>query len=366
MTCTLMRLFYKILLNLIIFVCFLVVIYAFLTRNVLWEAAYRKDSGTQKTEERSVQNSLINLSLEVTTLSDNAFDFNVWFIFTKVRYRNSPLKYKFRTLINSILKYSSSVLNFHIICDDSSKQIAQQLIVQAVSYTGKRIEVFFYDVKSVTKELSDITETMRPHFSSQPGAYYSDALFFISIGLYKIAPLSQTLSVMIDVDTKLTTDIVLLFNEFKNFGNQTVLGLAPELTPVYQHILYIYRSQHKDTKFGNPLSTGGFPGVNSGVVLIDIEKQRSSVEYQNLLRPDVVQNLTQKYSFKGHLGDQDFYTLVAMEYPHLIHLLPCGWNRQLCEWWREHGYRDVFDSFAKCSDQTKIYHGNCNTPIPRD
>lgn len=70
-------------------------------------------------------------------------------------------------------------------------------------------------MKTVTKELSDITETMRPHFSSQPGAYYSDALFFISIGLYRIAPLSQTQCIMIDVDTKLTTDVVLLFNEFK-------------------------------------------------------------------------------------------------------------------------------------------------------
>lgn len=141
MTCTLMRLFYKILLNLIIFVSFLVVFYAFLTRNVLWEAAYRKIR-TQKTAERSLQNPMINLSSEAT-FSDNVFDFNVWFIFTKVRYRSSPLKFKFRTLINSILKYSSSVLNFHIICDETSKQIAQQLIVQAVSYTGKRIEVLF-------------------------------------------------------------------------------------------------------------------------------------------------------------------------------------------------------------------------------
>lgn len=93
---------------------------------------------------------------------------------------------------------------------------------------------------------------------------------------------------------KISNDKVVCFS----FGNETVLGLAPELTPVYQHILYIYRSQHKDTKFGNPLATGGFPGVNSGVVLIDIEKQRSSAEYQNLLKPNIVQNLTQKYSFK--------------------------------------------------------------------
>lgn len=59
--------------------------------------------------------------------------------------------------------------------------------------------------------------TMRKYFTSQPDSYYSDALFFISLGLHRIA-VNQTLAVMIDIDTKLNTDIKLLFNEFKQFG----------------------------------------------------------------------------------------------------------------------------------------------------
>jgi hypothetical protein len=55
-----------------------------------------------------------------------------------------------------------------------------------------------------------------------------------------------------------------------------------------------------------------------------------------------------------------------MEHPDLVHLLPCVWNRQLCTWWRDHGYRDVFDAFAYCNGAVKLYHGNCNTPIPND
>ncbi|KAK7085267.1 Xyloside xylosyltransferase 1, partial [Halocaridina rubra] len=46
---------------------------------------------------------------------------------------------------------------------------------------------------------------------------------------------------------------------------------------------------------------------------------------------------TSLYSFQGHLGDQDLYTLIAFDYPELFYTLPCGWNRQLCEWWRNHG-----------------------------
>lgn len=70
------------------------------------------------------------------------------------------------------------------------------------------------------------------------------------------------------------------------------------------------------------------------------------------------------YKFQGHLGDQDFYTVLGMEYPELIKILPCGWNRQLCSWWTNHGYKDISAQFAKCNTSTYVYHGNCNTRIP--
>lgn len=69
---------------------------------------------------------------------------------------------------------------------------------------------------------------------------------------------------------------------------------------------------------------------------------------------------------QGHLGDQDFYTLLGMERPELIHMVDCGWNRQLCTWWRDRGYADVFANYSECHSETKLWHGNCNTPIPDD
>ena len=68
--------------------------------------------------------------------------------------------------------------------------------------------------------------------------------------------------------------------------------------------------------------------------------------------------------FQGHLGDQDWYTLVSQEHKKLIHLLDCTWNRQLCQWWSHHGYKDIFNMFYHCDGDVKIYHGNCNTKIP--
>ena len=68
----------------------------------------------------------------------------------------------------------------------------------------------------------------------------------------------------------------------------------------------------------------------------------------------------------GHLGDQDFFSLVSFEYEELFHVIPCAWNRQLCTWWYERGgyakYKKEY--FESCPLPVKIYHGNCNTPIP--
>ena len=66
----------------------------------------------------------------------------------------------------------------------------------------------------------------------------------------------------------------------------------------------------------------------------------------------------------GHLGDQDFFTLLSMRHDNLFHHLPCTWNRQLCDWWRNHGYADIFHRYYSCSGHIDILHGNCNTPIP--
>lgn len=172
------------------------------------------------------------------------------------------------------------------------------------------------------------------------------------------------------------------------FGESTLFALAPELSPVYHHILYQWKQSHPGSLFGEP-SYKGFAGLNSGVVLMNLDAIRLSEEYQECISKSFVDKITAKYSFKvrwivrvwrqvptsvstfyhffllqGHLGDQDFYTLLALERPHLIEILPCTWNRQLCEWWRHHGYADTFDEFARCDGTVNIYHGNCNSRIP--
>lgn len=156
----------------------------------------------------------------------------------------------------------------------------------------------YYDVHVLAKELEDIVSTMSPHFSSNPGTYYSDALFFLSLGLHRIAPTDQNKAAMFDADIEFKADVKELFEKFDEFGDEALFGLAVELTPVYRHVLYTYRSKNSGTTFGEPAYLGGFPGFNSGVILFNFKKLRESKEYDFLLSNDSVADMTEKYYFK--------------------------------------------------------------------
>lgn len=53
------------------------------------------------------------------------------------------------------------------------------------------------------------------------GTYYSGALFYLSLGLHRIAPESQERAVLLDCDLRFQDDAALLFAEF----DKLVLGL---------------------------------------------------------------------------------------------------------------------------------------------
>ena len=214
------------------------------------------------------------------------------------------------------------------------------------------------------EQYEDMIRVMERYFSAKPGAYYSQALFYVSIRLPDLVPAGVDRLIFIDIDTEFRGSLLELDRHFRFFDDEQLLGLAPEMSPVYRHILYVFRNQHKTTLLGEPKGKG-FPGYNSGVVLMKTAKLRQSHVYQSMMTNASLSALSRKYSFKGHLGDQDFYTLTAFEYPQLFYTLPCNWNRQLCEWWSGKGYDDVFHLFYECKGFIHLFHANCNSQIPK-
>ncbi|XP_077998554.1 xyloside xylosyltransferase 1-like [Glandiceps talaboti] len=224
----------------------------------------------------------------------------------------------------------------------------------------------YLNADDLTKTLISHVKMLQEHISSGTHKYYMDAIFFLSVALHQnILPPEVKQLVMIDSDLRFRTDIKKLYDHFDNFGPGNVIGIAHEQQPVYRHTFSLYRSQNRGTLVGDP-PPKGLAGFNSGVMLLDLVRMRESVSYNSFLDVNVVRSLSEKYSFKGHLGDQDFFSLISLENKDLFYVLPCTWNRQLCQWWKDKGYADVFHLYFNCLGIINIYHGNCNTPIPSD
>ena len=61
------------------------------------------------------------------------------------------------------------------------------------------------------------------------------------------------------------------------------------------------RKDHPGTELGEP---GKLQGVNTGVVLLHLERMRSSPAMAHYLHPGVMAALCDKLQFKGFIGDQ--------------------------------------------------------------
>ena len=298
-----------------------------------------------------------------TTVSTEKEYINVGITFTKV-VENDSLRKKFKLCISSLLKYATVNINFYIIGDKESQLIARKIFT-GVKNVKIQYKIVPLDSDDLAKKMHQMVVKMQDHFSYSSSSYYSDALFFLSIGLFKILDPAVGKIILLDSDLKFKSDIADLHKQFGEFSETNVIGIARDGQPVYRHLFWQYRNENKNTRVGDP-PPNGLTGFNSGVLLMDLEKMRASELYSQMIQHDKVEELTKKYHFKGHLGDQDFFTLIGMEHDELFHVLPCNWNRQLCRWWGEHGYEDVFDLYFKCEGPVHIYHGNCNTDIPRD
>jgi lipopolysaccharide biosynthesis glycosyltransferase len=143
--------------------------------------------------------------------------------------------------------------------------------------------------------------------------YYSESLFFLSIAIHRVMPETLHKIIMMDADLKFNNDIKELFKLFDEFSTTNVIGIARENQPVYRHVLSNYRRANPDTHVGDP-PPNGITGFNSGVLLLNLDKMRKSDVYNSLIKPKVVKDLTEKFTFKGHLGDQDFFSLLSMEH----------------------------------------------------
>lgn len=134
-----MRLFYKILLNLTLVVCFVVLFFTlheksennFKNNLVNYHIKQIKSNNESDSHFVYVRNSTAGLNFKY---------YNIWCIFCRAT-NKSPLKNKFTVFSHSLVNHSSVPLNINVITDETSRQVADEVLNQVKNSTNKNFKV---------------------------------------------------------------------------------------------------------------------------------------------------------------------------------------------------------------------------------
>lgn len=156
----------KVLVNLAVIAVLLVILYCYQTstngvRWIVGQAESRNVEGPTNefisTTLKDINDSIVGLtstriavstpSIATTTLRDEVY-YNVWCIFTKVA-TNSPMRRKFHVFTKSLLALATVDIAFHVITDDDSRPIAENVVRSVATTTKKtmkvsRVSFFFF------------------------------------------------------------------------------------------------------------------------------------------------------------------------------------------------------------------------------
>jgi len=302
---------------------------------------------------------LAALALTVVALPacNRAEDLHVLFTFTNVDSKpdlQRKAAISLQSMFENLTLPQGDALIVHLVADAGSRAWAERVLERYRNESA--IRIVFHDADTFWRPVTPQIEALRAHFGSQT---FDDPIFFLSTALHRLLPADVHRVMKLDLDVLVRVSLTDLQREFRDFRSGEVIALAPDLQPVYYHLLEPYRRSHPGAVAGE----AGQQGFNAGVALYDLDAMRGSRLYNEALEPAAIDALAAKYGFRGHLGDQDFYTLLGFEHPGLFHRLDCTWNRQLCTWWQT-VRPEVFDQFHACPAEARILHGNCNTAIP--
>ena len=329
-------------------------------------------------EVRNTENSYIHIAMIVTIGKSR----NTSQLLSKIRRNLSEMMW-------SIFKSSRSKtpLHFIIITDENTipiikeiiknslgKFLSEKIVYQYIAGKLPKIQVEFASLLSITDKYRDNIDQMKELFGYHDpeenivikedvvlieNKKYTHDLFFIAPFYHKEIPEKIMKLIVLDIDLEIRIDFLDLYKQFMSFAPSELIGIANDLSPHYFASSRAYRSKYPGTSVGSP---GRYQGFNSGVTLYNLEKMRKSLEYQQEVNIDRMEELAVKYMFAGTVGDQDWLTLLGWERPEMFHVLPCQYNVQIHEGYKNTEFAQYWNHYRNCSEpshpDTKIVHKN--------
>ncbi|XP_041969668.1 LARGE xylosyl- and glucuronyltransferase 2-like [Aricia agestis] len=201
-------------------------------------------------------------------------------------------------MLKSILHHRQNPIHFHFIVDAPSQHTINKLFdtwdLPDVKYTC-------YDAQRSLSEVRWI-----------PNSHYSGVYGLVKLLFPKILPPSLSQVIVLDSDLTFLCDIAELWHLFRNMSSEQYLGLVENMSNWYY-------------------STGRWPalgrGYNTGVMLLDLNKMRSKVDWRTLWYETVEDNL--RTLKQTSLADQDVINAIIKNNPQIVYNMSCQYNVQM-------------------------------------
>jgi len=286
-------------------------------------------------------------------------------------------------ILDSVLEHSSGTpLHLILVTDRASiasvgnimgDWLASRIAIKVLVARGWRwsrfagmpsVVVSYVDLADIVSRGNGFIEAIRGWSKETEENQYSHDLFYIAPLLHLGLPLIHRL-IMIDIDLVFRADVKELWQEFDQMEERALFAIGRDLSPYYRATLIGagFIREHPNSELGLP---GQYQGVNMGVVLHRLDKQRQSQELKQLLSPKNVTTLLDHFRMVPLLAVQDWFTQVSWQKPHLLHILDCKWNRQVSVQYLRPPWTSEFPLYHQCRTPTEIqvvHHNGCG-PTP--
>jgi len=282
----------------------------------------------------------------------------------------------FGRLIRSLFTYSKGTsLHIIVITDKKSFSIVHSVVAHTIgkflSETFVKLDhglhlpkwahlsifpkvwVEFVDLESITEKYRETIDMMKKEYSMNKkevtlmplepaedgtarvaaiSSKYSEDLFYIG-PFYGYEFTQMDRMIMVDADVAVREDLAYLYEYFDQMDSDELMGITTDQAGYYigttQWILQREKEKNKTfIRTDDPIKQRG---LNTGVVLYNLEKIRESETMREALKYDnIIQIKSDCYlKYAGfQLGDQDFFNVLMWREPQLFKTLPCAWNHQ--------------------------------------
>ena len=267
----------------------------------------------------------------------------------------------FTRSLKSLTSNTENHISLHLIVDSRSVKGTSR-VVRSLGWWKINFTIYF--IEDIYEKYAPTIRSLQKFFSVNSIPYYQKGPFYLVPIVHNI--IKEERIIILDTDIVVLGDIQELYSEFDLFNASQIWGVTYEQSPYYARALSEFRQANRRIVFGGYPKNGGIPGINTGIVLVNIKKLvDDSFVQDNYLSEKNYNYLVKRFQVWGklHLGDQDFLSLLNFEHPEVFRILDCGWNRQICQYFKKECNK-ILD--YECWNEMKIIHGNCNTTIPKD